>query len=104
MLKNYFKIFLKIASQNKLFTFLSLFGISLTIMFVMIFSMTISKITSGSGPESDLKKMIFSDRVKTEQPAGIPGRIIICPVAEEHSVRIILRMLKVQRLHQCTTI
>jgi putative ABC transport system permease protein len=67
MFKNYFKIFLKIAAQNKLFTFLSLFGISLTIMFVMIFSMTISKITSGSGPEKDLKKIVFCDRVKTKR-------------------------------------
>jgi putative ABC transport system permease protein len=67
MLKNYFKIFLKVASQNKLFTFLSLFGISLTIMFVMIFSMTISKITSGSGPEKDLKKIVFCDRIMTKR-------------------------------------
>jgi putative ABC transport system permease protein len=65
MLKNYFKIFLKVASQSKLFTFLSLFGISLTIMFVMIFSMTISKITSGSGPEKDLNEIVFCQRVKT---------------------------------------
>lgn len=65
MLKNYFKIFIKVASRNKLFTFLSLFGISLTIMFVMIVSMTIAKITNGTGPESDLKKIIFSDRIKT---------------------------------------
>jgi putative ABC transport system permease protein len=65
MIKNYFKIFIKIAGQNKLFTFLSLFGISLTIMFVMIFSMTIEKITGGSGPEKELKKIIFSQRVKT---------------------------------------
>ncbi|HEX2969106.1 MAG TPA: FtsX-like permease family protein [Bacteroidales bacterium] len=65
MLKNYFKIFLKVASQSKLFTFLSLFGISLTIMFVMIFSMTISKITRGSGPEKDLNEIIFCQRVKT---------------------------------------
>ena len=67
MLKNYFKIFVKVASQNKLFTFLSLFGISLTIMFVMIFSMTISKITSGSGPEKDLKKIVFCDRIMTKR-------------------------------------
>jgi putative ABC transport system permease protein len=70
MLKNYFKIFLKVASGNKLFTFLSLFGISLTIMFVMIFSMTISKITSGSGPEKELKKIIFSERIKTTHGKG----------------------------------
>ncbi len=67
MLKNYFKIFLKVAWQSKLFTFLSLFGISLTIMFVMIFSMTISKITSGSGPEKDLNKIVFCQRVKTKE-------------------------------------
>jgi putative ABC transport system permease protein len=65
MLKNYFKIFLKIAAESKLYTFLSLFGISLTIMFVMIFSMTISKITSGTGPEKDLKKIVFCWRVKS---------------------------------------
>ncbi len=73
MLKNYFRIFLKIASQNKLFTFLSLFGISLTIMFVMIFSMTISKITTGSGPESNLKRIIFAERVKTKNTAQQKG-------------------------------
>ena len=67
MIKNYIKIFVKVASQNKLFTFLSLFGISLTIMFVMIFSMTISKITSGSGPEKDLKKIVFCDRIMTKR-------------------------------------
>src|ERR1035437_4993536 len=74
MLKNYFKIFLKVALQNKLFTFLSLFGISLTIMFVMIFSMTISKITSGSGPESDLRKIVFCQRAKSRPTnKGKPG-------------------------------
>lgn len=66
MLINYFKIFLKIASRNKLFTFLSLFGISLTIMFVMIFSMALSKITTGAGPESELNKIIFCQRVQTK--------------------------------------
>jgi putative ABC transport system permease protein len=65
MLKNYFKIFLKVAGQNKLFTFLSLFGISLTIMFVMIFSMTLTKITTGSGPENELKQIIFCQRAKS---------------------------------------
>lgn len=73
MLINYLKIFLKVTSQNKLFTFLSLFGISLTIMFVMIFSMTISKITSGSGPEEDLEKIIFAWRVKTRNTTQAKG-------------------------------
>jgi putative ABC transport system permease protein len=65
MLKNYFKIYLKIAAESRLFTFLSLFGISITIMFVMIFSMTITKITSGTGPEKDLKNIVFCWRAKS---------------------------------------
>jgi len=64
MIKNYLKIFWKVAKQNKLFTFLSLFGISLTIMFVMIFSMTINKVLKGSGPEKNLAKMVFVDGIK----------------------------------------
>jgi len=70
MIKNYFKTFLKVAGQNKLFTFLSLFGISMTIMFIMIFSMTIEKITSGSGPEKDLKKILFTEEIKTTNKRG----------------------------------
>jgi putative ABC transport system permease protein len=65
MIKNYFKIFMKVAMQSKVFTLLSLFGISLTIMFVMIFSMTITRITSGSGPEKDLNQILFCQRIKT---------------------------------------
>ncbi len=90
MLKNYFKIFMKVAMQSKLFTFLSLFGISLTIMFVMIFSMTISKITSGSGPENDLNKIIFCQRVKTgethkgKKSNGYSVAAVGKKLAEEH--------------------
>jgi putative ABC transport system permease protein len=64
MIKNYLKTFWKVARQNKLFTFLSLFGISLTIMFVMIFSMTVNKVIKGSGPEKNLGKILISDRFK----------------------------------------
>jgi putative ABC transport system permease protein len=90
MLKNYFKIFMKVAMQNKLFTFLSLFGISLTIMFVMIFSMTISRITSGSGPEKDLNQIIFCQRVKTvethkgKRSNGYSTSAVGIRLAEEH--------------------
>lgn len=66
MLKNYLKTFWKVARQNKLFTFLSLFGISLTIMFVMIFSMTVNKVVKGSGPEKDLSNILFADKWKVK--------------------------------------
>jgi putative ABC transport system permease protein len=90
MLKNYFKIFLKVAMQSKLFTLLSLFGISLTIMFVMIFSMTISRITSGSGPEKDLSQIVFCQRVKTgethkgKRSDGYSVAAVGKKLAEEH--------------------
>jgi putative ABC transport system permease protein len=64
MIKNYFKTFWKIAVQSKLYMFLSLFGISLTIMFVMIFTMTMTRILWGSGPESDMRKIIFAKRLE----------------------------------------
>ena len=72
MLKNYLKTFWKVAKQNKLFTFLSLFGISLTIMFVMIFSMTVNKVVKGSGPEKDLGNIIVAEnmKVRTQKRGG----------------------------------
>ena len=72
MIKNYLKIFLKTAGQNRLFTSLSLFGISLTIMFIMIFSMALEKILGGSEPVEDLKDIMFTGYVMTVEtsPSG----------------------------------
>ena len=90
MIKNYFKIFMKVAMQSKVFTLLSLFGISLTIMFVMIFSMTISRITSGSGPEKNLNQIVFCQRVKTvethkgKRSNGYSVSSVAKKLAEEH--------------------
>ena len=66
MFKNYLKIFLKITQQNKLFTFLSVFGISLTIMFIMILTMTLEDIVNGSGPEKDAARILHGWRFKTQ--------------------------------------
>jgi putative ABC transport system permease protein len=72
MLKNYLRTFWKVARQNKLFTFLSLFGISLTIMFVMIFSMTVNKVVKGSGPEKHLGNILVAEnmKVRTQKRGG----------------------------------
>ncbi len=59
-------------------------------MFVMIFSMTISKITSGSGPEKDLNQIIFCQRIKTvethkgKKSDGFSEGSIGKMLAEEH--------------------
>ena len=72
MLKNYLRTFWKVARQNKLFTFLSLFGISMTIMFVMIFSMTVTKVVKGSGPEKHLGNILVAEnmKVRTQKRGG----------------------------------
>ncbi len=64
MLKNYFKIFIRVTRQNRLFTFLSVFGISLTIMFVMIISMTFESIINGTGPEKESDHLLYAWRLK----------------------------------------
>lgn len=64
MLRNYLKTFWKVTKQNKLFTFLSLFGIGLTMMFVMILSMTVNKVVTGAGPEKNLDRILFAERLK----------------------------------------
>jgi len=66
MFKNYLKIFIKVSKQNKLFTFLSIFGISLTIMFIMIIAMTFENIINGSGPEENSNHILHAWRLKTE--------------------------------------
>lgn len=72
MLKNYLRTFWKVARQNKLFTFLSLFGISITIMFVMILSMTVNKVVKGSGPEKHLGNILVAEnmKVRTQKRGG----------------------------------
>lgn len=72
MFKNYLRTFWKVARQNKLFTFLSLFGISITIMFVMILSMTVNKVVKGSGPEKNLRNILIAEnlKVRTQKKGG----------------------------------
>ncbi len=64
MFRNYFKIFINVTRQNKLFTLLSVFGISLTIMFIMIISMTFENILNGSGPEEEADQILYAWRLK----------------------------------------
>jgi len=65
MLRNYLKVFISVTKQNKLFTFLSVFGISLTIMFIMIVAMTFESIFNGSGPEENADHILYAWRLKT---------------------------------------
>ena len=62
MWKTSFIQFLKIIRQNKFFTFLNLFGISITIMIVLIAAMKIENTIWPGGPERNSKQMLFVGR------------------------------------------
>lgn len=59
MLKNYFKIAIKVLRRNKLYTFISLFGISFTLMVVMLASAVLENELGGHPPLSKGKRILF---------------------------------------------
>ncbi len=64
MLKNYLKITWKVLLRNKFFTFISLFGISVTLMILMIVTALIDHITGPKVPELNIARMLFISEVR----------------------------------------
>lgn len=60
MLKNYFKLAIKVLGRRKFFTFISLFGISFTLMILMIATAFFESEMGGSPPLSKKDQMIFA--------------------------------------------
>ncbi len=65
MLLNYLKIVLKTLLQKKFFSALNLFGISTTVMIIMVAALVFDNHTAPRAPEVYLDKMLFVQRVKT---------------------------------------
>ncbi|PIQ20235.1 MAG: hypothetical protein COW65_16225 [Cytophagales bacterium CG18_big_fil_WC_8_21_14_2_50_42_9] len=59
MLKNYIKIAWKVLLRRKFFTFISLFGISFTLMILMVATAMIDHATGSHPPETRLDRTIF---------------------------------------------
>ena len=59
MLKNYIKIAWKVLQRRKFFTFVSLFGISLTLMVLMVLTAFIDHIFSSNYPEINRDKCLY---------------------------------------------
>ncbi len=59
MLKNYFKIAIKVLRRNKLYTFISLFGISFTLMVVMLVSAVLENELGGNPPLTRGDRILF---------------------------------------------
>lgn len=59
MLKNYFKIAIKVLRRNKLYTFISLFGISFTLMVLMLASAILENELGSNPPLSKGDRILF---------------------------------------------
>ena len=59
MLKNYLKIAWKVLLRRKFFTFISLFGISFTLMILMVATAMIDHVTGPATPETRMNRMLF---------------------------------------------
>ncbi|NEM98710.1 ABC transporter permease [Pontibacter burrus] len=59
MLKNYFKIAWKVLLRRKFFTFISLFGISVTLMVLMVITAMLNQVFGTHTPEKKMDRMLF---------------------------------------------
>ena len=63
MIKSYFKLAIKVLQRKKFFTFISLFGISFTLMILMLITSFLENELGKHAPLSNKDKMIFLDYV-----------------------------------------
>jgi putative ABC transport system permease protein len=66
MLKNYFKIAIKVLKRNKLYTFISLFGISFTLMVLMLASAVLENELGNNPPLSKGDRILFLPALQGE--------------------------------------
>jgi putative ABC transport system permease protein len=70
MLKNYIKIAWKVLLRRKFFTFISLFGISLTLTVLMVVMAIANNIFGAKSPELKMDRMLFVNMVKARLTGG----------------------------------
>jgi putative ABC transport system permease protein len=70
MLKNYLKIAWKVLLQRKFFTFISLFGISFTLMVLMVATSLFDHTFGPQMPERDMDKLLFVNMMRSEFEQG----------------------------------
>lgn len=67
MIKNYFKVAVKVLLRNKLYTFISLFGISFTLMVLMLATSVLENELGANSPLSKRDRILFVPSFKAEQ-------------------------------------
>jgi len=70
MLKNYFKIALKVMMRHKLFTFISLFGISFTLLILILITSVIDHTFGPQYPEGNLNRTLSVTMGRVRTPSG----------------------------------
>lgn len=71
MLKNYMKLAWKILLRRKFFTFISLFGISFTIMILVIVTAEADSIIAPISPEVNLNRCLYIQRITFDSNDGL---------------------------------
>lgn len=67
MFKNYIKLAFKVLGRRKFFTFISLFGISLTLMILMVMTAFLDSQLGAHAPISDANKMAFLSTISKKR-------------------------------------
>ncbi|MCI5080723.1 MAG: ABC transporter permease [Saprospiraceae bacterium] len=70
MLRNYIKIAWKVLGRNRFYTFISLFGISLTLAVLIIVSAFLDQVLNGSYPNFKKDRVLFVNRVHVKGEFG----------------------------------
>lgn len=65
MLKNYFTLAIKVLGRRKFFTFISLFGISFTLMILMLITAFFQTELGGSAPLGKQDQLVYLDYIET---------------------------------------
>lgn len=66
MLKSYFKLAFKVLTRKKFFTFISLFGISFTLMILMLVTAFLDNEMGSHAPMTEKDRMVFADHAWTK--------------------------------------
>jgi putative ABC transport system permease protein len=87
MLKNYLKVALKVLARRKFFTFISLFGISFTLVVLMVVAAMLDHQLAASAPETRLDRTLFVSYVVMQgenmRSSGSPGYLLLDTVARD---------------------
>jgi putative ABC transport system permease protein len=73
MLINYFKIAIAVLKRRKFFTFISLFGISFTLMMLIVLTAFIDKVVNDNYPDKKRDRLLFINTLEESGPHAMNG-------------------------------